>query len=703
MIRFGTATKNVAVFYFVFKGVNQVSSFANTLKLNDQFSKPLQNVVKAMHMTLNTMEMMNSASTRDLKLSQNIGLARAEITSANKAIDKMIKNINDVKNGVDKNTNSQQKFNNEAQKSKGIFSELKGVIGGIVGFYSLKKGIEGTIGGAAKLQSQLFTIQGVLNNDNAGQQLFSNLLNYSKTSINSFEDMINNARMFASFTKDTKKLENLNKVAERLALLDPAQGLSGAGFAIKEALGGDFQSLRERFGFGSIERDALKTAKTVEEFTNKFDELLSKRGFGESTLEKFRKSGAAQLKALQTNFVTSFSLASQTALDKLTPVITQINTWFNSSDAQVYFNTFATGLAVATEKAIGLFRAFASLSQSLANNQIIQMTFTGIGSIINGIIDLIVFLSNAFTQFGDIVLPIIASATLAFLTYKGVLLATTIAQEAYNAIAILSALATGGITAAQTALKAATGATTIAQWALNAAMKANPIGLIISLVIGLIGAFAALVSSNETVRQAFANVFNFIADISSKVFGFIIDYIEGYVNTWIKGLNVILLGVNKLAEVSNNVLGTKFKTDIKVNEADFSGFKKAGQNIIEGIGDSGKRAIENFNIDKLKQSLGFNPILEKQQENLDNQERYFGQGESQIGNIKNDINIEQEDIKLLRDVAETEVVNKFTQLTPNISVSFGDVHETADVENLKDRIVQMLQEEISLSAEGSYA
>lgn len=69
-----------------------------------------------------------------------------------------------------------------------------------------------------------------------------------------------------------------------------------------------------------------------------------------------------------------------------------------------------------------------------------------------------------------------------------------------------------------------------------------------------------------------------------------------------------------------------------------------------------------------------------------------------------EVDISDEDLKYIKDFAEQEFINKFTTATlaPNISVNFGDVHENADAEKLKDRIAQLLEEEIAEVAEGVY-
>lgn len=70
-----------------------------------------------------------------------------------------------------------------------------------------------------------------------------------------------------------------------------------------------------------------------------------------------------------------------------------------------------------------------------------------------------------------------------------------------------------------------------------------------------------------------------------------------------------------------------------------------------------------------------------------------------------EVNISDEDLKYLKDFAEQEFVNKFTSATlaPNVTVTFGDVHETADADAIKGRIAQILEEEIAEVAEGVYS
>lgn len=69
-----------------------------------------------------------------------------------------------------------------------------------------------------------------------------------------------------------------------------------------------------------------------------------------------------------------------------------------------------------------------------------------------------------------------------------------------------------------------------------------------------------------------------------------------------------------------------------------------------------------------------------------------------------EVNISDENLQYLKDFAEQEFINKFTTATlaPNVSITFGDIHETADADEVRGRIEQILEEEIAEVAEGAY-
>lgn len=66
-----------------------------------------------------------------------------------------------------------------------------------------------------------------------------------------------------------------------------------------------------------------------------------------------------------------------------------------------------------------------------------------------------------------------------------------------------------------------------------------------------------------------------------------------------------------------------------------------------------------------------------------------------VGKIEDDVELSDEDIKMLKDIASTKYINKFTTLQPNMSVTFGDVHETADLDEIMDAIETMTEQALA--------
>lgn len=54
--------------------------------------------------------------------------------------------------------------------------------------------------------------------------------------------------------------------------------------------------------------------------------------------------------------------------------------------------------------------------------------------------------------------------------------------------------------------------------------------------------------------------------------------------------------------------------------------------------------------------------------------------------------VDSEDLKYLKDLAATQYINKYTTLQPEVNVTFGDVHETADANKLLKVIETMIEE-----------
>lgn len=73
-----------------------------------------------------------------------------------------------------------------------------------------------------------------------------------------------------------------------------------------------------------------------------------------------------------------------------------------------------------------------------------------------------------------------------------------------------------------------------------------------------------------------------------------------------------------------------------------------------------------------------------------------------VGSIDEDVNIAEEDLKFLRDVAEMRYVQNFVTLTPTVAVD-AKISKKVDVDEVVDRIESRLETEFEAAAEGVYA
>lgn len=72
-----------------------------------------------------------------------------------------------------------------------------------------------------------------------------------------------------------------------------------------------------------------------------------------------------------------------------------------------------------------------------------------------------------------------------------------------------------------------------------------------------------------------------------------------------------------------------------------------------------------------------------------------------VGSIEKDVNIADEDLKFLRDVAEMRYVQNFVTLTPTVAID-AKISEKVDVDEVVEKIERKLENEFEAAAEGVY-
>ena len=119
-----------------------------------------------------------------------------------------------------------------------------------------------------------------------------------------------------------------------------------------------------------------------------------------------------------------------------------------------------------------------------------------------------------------------------------------------------------------------------------------------------------------------------------------------------------------------------------------------GDNITNKISS----AIGSFNPGNMMDDLLNNPMDQNQFGEFDMSKMMTPNGNVPVDIKKNsdkEVNISDEDLKMLKDIATREYMLNYKHITPNVNISFGDVRETADVGAVKDAIQKMMEDELA--------
>ena len=118
----------------------------------------------------------------------------------------------------------------------------------------------------------------------------------------------------------------------------------------------------------------------------------------------------------------------------------------------------------------------------------------------------------------------------------------------------------------------------------------------------------------------------------------------------------------------------------------------------DGVQAKIESALGSFNPGSMMDDLLQNPMDQNQYGDFDMASMLTPNGNIPVDVKKNsdkEVDISDEDLKMLKDIATREYMLNYKHITPNVNISFGDVRETADVNAVKDAIAKMMEDELS--------
>ncbi len=387
-------------------------------------------------------------------------------------------------------------------------------------------------------------------------------------------------------------------------------------------------------------------------------------------------------------------------------------------------------------------------------------SFSVLANVANGVMTGIANIGGFVAQNWSVIAPIVGTVTAAVLLYNGALLVNNVIQGISNGLKTVGAIASvahGGATAAEAA---ATTGMTAAQVSFNAALYACPITWIIGAIIAVIGALylavaiidkvtgqtisatGIIVGAAFVVGAAFQNLYFLVADFFVGVWDMAQALIHnlgvGFPNLWADlqtgffgFVTMILSGVKAVADAINLIPGMKMDTSglasmINSNTSKMAALQK-GKGKYENLGAAymkgattykafeGNWASSAYNAG-YKVGQGFDKKAKDWTSGLGKMPKAptlpttptpkgptTVKGTGADGSVK--VNIADQDLQYLRDLAEKQYINKFSTavLSPKLSVSFsGNVGDKNDQKELFSTMGKMLREELSTASEGYY-
>lgn len=153
---------------------------------------------------------------------------------------------------ADRSTRSFNGIGNAAGGAMRGIGSLTGAVTGLAaafgGVAAGKKILEETIGAAAKFEQSNIIIGAMFNDKKLSDDYMRMVDKIAvKSPILDSQGMYANSKSFITASKDIKQLEKMWSLSERLAAIDPVQGLSGSVFALRELFSGDAISMIQRF------------------------------------------------------------------------------------------------------------------------------------------------------------------------------------------------------------------------------------------------------------------------------------------------------------------------------------------------------------------------------------------------------------------------------------------------------------------------
>lgn len=670
----------------------------------------------------------------------NQAVQRMDVGEANQAYMRLTQTVGGTERYIRDNVDAQGQFNNQIRDGTDAASGLQNKIMAMVAAYATVQ----TAGKILNLSDQMTQTTARLNLMNDGLQTTEELQNMiyasaerSRGSYMATADIVAKLGQragdaFSSNQETIAFAENLNKMFVIAGASQ--QEMSSASLQLTQALGSGVLRGEE---LNAVFESAPNVIQSIADYLDvpigKIREMASDGEITADIVKTALLSATdevnAQFEQMPMTFGQIWTSISNDAVMAFDPVLDRLNEIANSDG----FQTMVAG---------------------------ITDTLVFVSGLVIEIFDLITQVSSFMADNWSILAPIIIGVATALGIYTAALIVYNTIQGITNAIQAISAFRSSVHAAALMLQSGATFAATAAQHGFNAALLACPITWIIIGIIAIIAIiYMAVAAFNKFagtsisatgiivgvlavgaafIGNLFVALINLIIDLVAVVWNFIAAFAEFFANVFNDPIGSI---VRLFADMADSVLGilegiasaidTLFgsnlagavsgwrsslqgmvtdlvgEAEIKVPRMDASSLKldrfeygaawDAGYSFGEGIEDT----ISNFDIGSIFDTNVPDPSDYASGYDASSVPGNIADTADNTGAIKDSVDISQEDLKYLRDIAEAEVVNRFT--TAEIKVeqtNYNTINNEMDLDGVVSYLGEGVNEAMEKAAEG---
>lgn len=707
-----------------------MGTIRTAIALYDGVTSPLQSMHKAMGVVLNTFESMQQASGRAVDTAA-IREAREEWAKAGTAFDAIEENIRNA-------NNEQQKFNNSIRggniSANGLLSTIKKIAvaaGGIAGINKVQNISD-------KLASTKARLNLLVDDGGSVAELEQKIMASAQRSRSVYFDT---ASAVAKLGLNAGNAFN-GDMDQVIAFMEQVNKQFVIGGATAQEQSNAMIQLTQAMAAGALRGEELNSildgapgiARAIEKYM----------GIAEGSIKTVAQEGKVTAEVVKN---AMFAMADETnaKFDSMP------KTW-----AQIW-----TGMK---NKALSMFAPILTKINQIANSTKFQQVTTalinglaGVANVASSLLDILISVASVIVDNWSWIQPIIMGIVAAMLIYNGVALVT-------NAIMGIQATAKA-VHAAATAMEAgATFTATVAQQGLNAALLACPLTWIILLIIAVIAAIYAacaavakftgiansgfgvicggimvVISFFKNLGLSVANIalgiWNALGACASNIgtaFHNVISNVQGWFYNLLSTALTVVAGIcealNKLPFVEFDYSGITSKaSEYAAKSAEAYGNVEEYKSVADAFNE-GMSTFDTFQdgwaanafasgaawgdgvADKVSGMFDFSALDSMGADSLD----AFNLGNDldsiygNTGDIANNtaatadaLDIAEEDLAYLRDIAEREAINRFT--TAEIKVEQHNENHIAselDVDGIMAAWTESFAEQLAVSAEG---